>query len=177
MLFSKFVMHALWLFLYEMQDVNCLIIKKYKEMHTRLKRKTARSVKEKLQVHVNDWVSDNKKKSMSVFFFFNFVQISWQIKLCITFSYLVELKTKHDLMFIWTELICNKWLTVIDNCFYNNNIKKLYKLSSKLQRIMKILNKSIVIEDNQRKRILIMFFSSIIAKIIWLIHLLKFSQS
>ncbi len=62
---------------HEMQDVNCSIIEKYKEMHAKLESKTARSVKEKLQVHVNDWVSDDKKKSMSVFFFFNFVQISW----------------------------------------------------------------------------------------------------
>ncbi len=165
------------LFSYEMQDVNCLIIKKYKKMHAKLESKIARSVKEKLQVHVNDWVSDNKKRLMSVFSSFNFVQISWQMRLCITFLYLVKLKTKHNLMFIWTELVHNKWLTVIDNCFYNDNIKKLYKSSSKLQQVMKILNKFIIIEDNQRKRILIMFFSLIIAKIIWLIHLLEFSQS
>ncbi len=162
---------------HEMQDVNYSIIKKYKEMHVKFENKTARSVKEELQVRINDWISDDKKKSMSVFSFFDFVQISWQMRLCITFSYLVELKTKHDLMFIWTELVRNKWLTVIDNCFYNDNIKKLYKLSSKLQRIMKILNKFIVIEDDQRERILIMFFSSIIAKIIWLIRLLEFSRS
>ncbi len=162
---------------HEMQDVNCSIIKKYKEMHVKLKSKTARSVKEELRVHVDDWISDDKKKSMSVFFFFNFVQISWQMKLCITFSYLVELKTKHNLMFIWTELVHNKWLTVVDNCFYDDNIEKLYESSSKLQRIMKILNKSIVIKDDQRKRILIMFFSSIIAKIVWLIRLLEFSRS
>jgi len=61
---------------YEMQNVNCSIIKKYKEMHARLKSKTARSVKEKLQVCVDDWISDDKKKSMSVFSFFIFVQIS-----------------------------------------------------------------------------------------------------
>ncbi len=162
---------------HEMQDVNCSIIKKYKEMHAKLESKTARSVKEELRIHVDNWVSDDKKKSMSVFSFFDFVQISWQMKLCITFSYLVELKTKHDLMFIWTELVRNKWLTVIDNCFYDDNIKKLYESSSKLQRVMKILNKSIVIEDDQRKRILIMFFSSIIAKIVWLIRLLEFSWS
>ena len=162
---------------HEMQDVNCSIIKKYKKMHARLKSKTARSVKEELQVHVNDWVSDDKKRSMSVFFFFDFVQISWQMRLYITFSYLVELKTKHNLMFIWTELVHNKWLTVINNCFYNDNIEKLYKSSSKLQRIMKILNKSIIIEDDQRKKILIMFFSSIITKIVWLIRLLEFSWS
>ncbi len=162
---------------YEMQDVNCSIIKKYKKMHARLKSKTARSVKEKLQVHVNDWVSDDKKRLMFVFSFFNFVQILWQIRLCITFSYLVELMKKHNLMFIWTELVCNKWLIIINNYFYDNNIEKLYKLNSKLQQIMKILNKSIVIEDDQRKRILIMFFFSIIAKIIWLIYLLEFSQS
>jgi len=162
---------------HEMQDVNCSIIKKYKKMHAKFESKTARSVKEELQVCVDDWVSDDKKKSMFVFFFFNFVQISWQIKLYVTFSYFVELKTKHDLMFIWTELVHNKWLTVINNCFYDDNIKKLYESSSKLQQVMKILNKSIVIKDDQRKRILIMFFSSIIAKIIWLIHLLEFSQS
>jgi len=162
---------------HEIQDVNCSIIKKYKEMHVKLKSKTARSVKEELRVHVDDWISDDKKKSMSVFFFFNFVQISWQMKLCITFSYLVELKTKHNLMFIWTELVHNKWLTVVDNCFYDDNIEKLYESSSKLQRIMKILNKTIVIKDDQRKRILIMFFSSIIAKIVWLIRLLEFSRS
>ncbi len=162
---------------HKMQDVNCSIIEKYKKMHARLESKTARSVKEELRVHVNDWVSDNKKKSMSVFSFFDFVQISWQMRLCVTFSYLVELKTKHDLMFIWTELVRNKWLTVVDNCLYDDNIEKLYKSSSKLQWIMKILNKSIVIKDDQRKRILIMFFSSIIAKIVWLIHLLEFSQS
>ncbi len=162
---------------HEMQDVNCSIIEKYKEMHAKLESKTARSVKKELQVRVNDWISDNKKRLMSVFSFFNFVQISWQMRLCITFSYLVELKTKHNLMFIWTELVHNKWLTVINNCFYNDNIEKLYESSSKLQRIMKILNKSIVIEDDQRERILIMFFSSIIAKIIWLIRLLKFSRS
>ncbi len=162
---------------HEMQDVNCSIIKKYKKMHAKLKSKTARSVKEKLRVRVNDWISDDKKKSMSVFSFFDFVQISWQMRLCITFSYFVELKTKHDLMFIWTELVRNKWLIVVDNCFYNDNIEKLYESSSKLQRVMKILNKSIVIEDDQRKRILIMFFSLIIAKIIWLIRLLEFSRS
>jgi len=162
---------------HEMRDVNCSIIKKYKEMHARLENKTARSVKEELQVCVDDWVSDDKKKSMSVFSFFNFVQISWQMRLYVTFSYLVELKTKHNLMFIWTELIRNKWLTVIDNCLYDDNIEKLYESSSKLQRIMKILNKSIVIEDDQRERILIMFFFSIIAKIVWLIHLLEFSRS
>ncbi len=162
---------------YEMQDVNCLIIEKYKEMHAKLENKTARSVKEELQIHVDDWISDDKKKPMSVFSFFDFVQISWQMRLCITFSYLVELKIKHNLMFIWTELVHNKWLTVIDNCFYDDNIKKLYESSSKLQQIMKILNKSIVIEDNQRERILIMFFSSIIANIIWLIRLLEFSRS
>ncbi len=93
---------------HEMQDVNCLIIEKYKKMHARLESKTARSVKEKLQVHVDNWVSNDKKKSISVFSFFDFVQISWQIRLCITFSYLVELKTKHDLMFIWTKLVHNK---------------------------------------------------------------------
>ncbi len=162
---------------HEMQDVNCLIIEKYKEMHAKLKSKTAKSVKEELQIRVDDWVSDDKKKSMSVFFFFDFVQISWQMRLCITFSYLVELKTKHNLMFIWTELVRNKWLTVVDNCFYDDNIKKLYESSSKLQQIMKILNKFIVIEDDQKERILIMFFSLIIAKIIWLIHLLEFSRS
>ncbi len=162
---------------HEMQDVNCSIIEKYKKMHARLENKTARSVKEELQVYVDDWISDDKKRLMSMFFFFNFVQISWQMRLCITFSYLVELKTKHDLMFIWTELVHNKWLTVVDNCFYNDNIEKLYESSSKLQRVMKILNKSIVIEDDQRERILIMFFSLIIAKIIWLIHLLEFSRS
>ncbi len=162
---------------HEMQDVNCSIIEKYKEMHARLENKTARSVKEELRVHVDNWVSDDKKKSMSVFSFFDFVQTSWQMRLCITFSYLVELKTKHDLMFIWTELVRNKWLTIVNNCFYNDNIKKLYESSSKLQRVMKILNKSIVIEDDQRERILIMFFSSIIAKIVWLIHLLEFSRS
>ncbi len=162
---------------HEMQDVNCSIIEKYKEMHASLENKIARSVKEELQVHVDDWISDDKKKSMSVFSFFDFVQISWQMRLCITFSYLVELKTKHNLMFIWIELVRNKWLTVVDNCFYDDNIKKLYESSSKLQRIMKILNKSIVIEDDQRERILIMFFSSIIAKIVWLIRLLEFSRS
>jgi len=165
------------LFSHEMRDVNCSIIEKYKEMHTKLKSKTARSVKEELQVRVDDWISDDKKRSMSVFSFFDFVQISWQMRLCITFSYLVKLKTKHDLMFIWTELVCNKWLTIVNNCFYDDNIKKLYESSSKLQRVMKILNKSIIIEDDQRKRILIMFFSSIIAKIIWLIRLLEFSWS
>ncbi len=61
---------------HEMQDVNCSIIEKYKKMHARLKSKTARSVKEELQVHIDDWVSNDKKKSMSVFSFFNFVQIS-----------------------------------------------------------------------------------------------------
>ncbi len=162
---------------HEMQDVNCSIIKKYKEMHARLESKTARSVKEKLRVHVDDWVSDDKKRLMSVFSFFDFVQISWQMRLCITFSYLVELKTKHDLMFIWTELVHNKWLTIVDNCLYDDNIKKLYESSSKLQQIMKILNKSIVIEDDQRERILIIFFFSIIAKIVWLICLLEFSWS
>ncbi len=162
---------------HEMQDVNCSIIKKYKEMYARLKSKTARSVKEELQVHFDDWISDDKKRSMFVFSFFDFVQISWQMRLCITFSYLVELKTKHDLMFIWTELVYNKWLTIVDNCLYNDNIKKLYESSSKLQQVMKILNKFIVIEDDQRERILIMFFSSIIAKIIWLIRLLEFSWS
>ncbi len=162
---------------HEMQDVNCSIIEKYKEMHAKLESKTAKSVKEELQVRVDDWVSDDKKKSMSVFSFFNFVQISWQMRLCITFSYFVELKTKHNLMFIWTELVRNKWLTVVDNCFYDDNIKKLYESSSKLQWIMKILNKFIVIEDDQKERILIMFFSLIITKIIWLIHLLEFSRS
>jgi len=39
---------------HEMQDVNCSIIEKYKEMHAELKSKTARSVKEKLQVRVDD---------------------------------------------------------------------------------------------------------------------------
>jgi len=39
---------------HEMQDVNCLIIEKYKEMHAKLENKTARSVKEELRVHVND---------------------------------------------------------------------------------------------------------------------------
>ncbi len=151
---------------HEMQDVNCSIIKKYKKMHVKLKSKTARSVKEELQVCVDDWVSDDKKKSMFVFFFFNFVQISWQMRLCITFSYLVELMTKHNLMFIWTELVHNKWLTVVNNCFYDDDIEKLYESSSKLQRVMKILNKSIIIEDDQRKKILIMFFFLIIAKII-----------
>ncbi len=162
---------------HEIQDVNCSIIEKYKEMHAKLESKIARSVKEELQVHVNDWVSDDKKRSMFVFSFFNFVQISWQMRLYITFSYFVELKTKHNLMFIWTELVHNKWLTIVNNCLYNDNIKKLYESSSKLQRVMKILNKSIIIEDDQRKRILIMFFSSIIAKIIWLICLLEFSRS
>ncbi len=61
---------------HEMQDVNCSIIEKYKEMHARLKNKTARSVKEELRVHVDDWVSGNKKRLMSVFSFFDFVQIS-----------------------------------------------------------------------------------------------------
>ncbi len=144
---------------HEMQDVNCSIIEKYKEMHAKLENKTARSVKKELRIRVDDWISDDKKKSMSVFFFFDFVQISWQMRLCATFSYLVELKTKHNLMFIWTELVRNKWLTVVNNCFYDDNIEKLYESSSKLQRVMKILNKSIVIEDDQRKRILIMFFS------------------
>ena len=162
---------------HEMQDVNCSIIKKYKKMHAKLESKTARSVKEELWIHVNDWVSDDKKRSMFVFFFFDFVQISWQMRLCVTFSYFIKLKLKHNLMFIWTELVRNKWLTIVDNCFYNDNIKKLYKLSSKLQWIMKILNKFIVIEDDQRERILIMFFSLIIAKIVWLIHLLEFSRS
>ncbi len=37
-------------------------------MHARLESKTARSVKEELQIHVNDWVLNDKKKSMSVFF-------------------------------------------------------------------------------------------------------------
>ncbi len=154
------------LFSHEMQDVNCSNLEKYKKMHAKLESKTAKSVKEELQVHVDNWISDDKKKSMSVFSFFDFVQISWQMRLCITFSYLVELKTKHNLMFIWTELVRNKWLTVVDNCFYDDNIKKLYESSSKLQQVMKILNKSIVIEDDQRERILIMFFSSIIAKIV-----------
>ncbi len=85
---------------HEMQDVNCSIIEKYKKMYVKLESKNTRSVKEELQVHVNDWISDNKKRLISVFFFFNFVQISWQMRLCITFSYLVKLKTKHDLMFI-----------------------------------------------------------------------------
>ncbi len=62
---------------HEMQDVNWLIIKKYKEIHAKLENKIARSVKEELQVCVNDWISDDKKRSMSMFFFFNFVQISW----------------------------------------------------------------------------------------------------
>ena len=53
---------------HKMQDVNCSIIEKYKKMHARLESKTARSVKEELRVHVNDWVSDDKKRSMSVFF-------------------------------------------------------------------------------------------------------------
>ncbi len=44
---------------HEMQDVNCSIIEKYKEMHARLKSKTARSVKEELRVHVDNWVSDD----------------------------------------------------------------------------------------------------------------------
>ncbi len=165
------------LFSHEMQDVNCSNLEKYKKIHVKLESKTAKSVKEELQVRVDNWISDDKKKSMSVFSFFDFVQISWQMRLCITFSYLVELKTKHDLMFIWTELVRNKWLTVVDNCFYDDNIKKLYESSSKLQQVMKILNKSIVIEDDQRERILIMFFSSIIAKIVWLIRLLEFSRS
>ena len=39
---------------HEMQDVNCSIIKKYKEMHAKLKSKTARSVKEELRVHVDN---------------------------------------------------------------------------------------------------------------------------
>jgi len=39
---------------HEMQDVNCSIIEKYKKMHARLENKTARSVKEELQVHVDD---------------------------------------------------------------------------------------------------------------------------
>jgi len=39
---------------HEMQDVNCSIIEKYKEMHAKLESKIARSVKEELQVHVND---------------------------------------------------------------------------------------------------------------------------
>ncbi len=85
---------------HKMQDVNCSIIEKYKKMYVKLESKNTRSVKEELQVHVNDWISDNKKRLISVFFFFNFVQISWQMRLCITFSYLVKLKTKHDLMFI-----------------------------------------------------------------------------
>ena len=85
---------------HEMQDVNCSIIEKYKKMYVKLESKNTRSVKEELQVHVNDWISDNKKRLISVFFFFNFVQILWQMRLCITFSYLVKLKTKHDLMFI-----------------------------------------------------------------------------
>jgi len=42
------------LFSHEMRDVNCSIIEKYKEMHTKLKSKTARSVKEELQVRVDD---------------------------------------------------------------------------------------------------------------------------
>jgi len=33
---------------YEMQDVNCSIIEKYKEMHAKLESKTAKSVKEEL---------------------------------------------------------------------------------------------------------------------------------
>ncbi len=60
---------------HEMQDVNCSIIKKYKEMHARLESKTARSVKEELRVHVDDWVLDDKKRLMSMFSFFDFVQI------------------------------------------------------------------------------------------------------
>jgi len=39
---------------HEMQDVNCLIIEKYKEMHAKLKSKTAKSVKEELQIRVDD---------------------------------------------------------------------------------------------------------------------------
>jgi len=39
---------------HEMQDVNCLIIKKYKEIHAKLENKIARSVKKELQVCVND---------------------------------------------------------------------------------------------------------------------------
>jgi len=39
---------------HEMQDVNCSIIEKYKEMHMKLKNKTARSVKEELQVCIDD---------------------------------------------------------------------------------------------------------------------------
>jgi hypothetical protein len=39
---------------HEMQDVNCSIIEKYKEMHAKLKSKTAKSVKEELQIRVDD---------------------------------------------------------------------------------------------------------------------------
>ncbi len=37
-------------------------------MHAKLKNKTARSVKEELQVYIDDWVLNDKKRSMFVFF-------------------------------------------------------------------------------------------------------------
>jgi hypothetical protein len=39
---------------YKVQDVNCHIIKKYREMHARFKSKTAKRIKEELQAHVDD---------------------------------------------------------------------------------------------------------------------------
>jgi hypothetical protein len=42
------------LFSYEVQDVNCHIIKKYKEMHMKFESKTAKRIKEELQECVND---------------------------------------------------------------------------------------------------------------------------
>lgn len=146
--------------------MNCPIIEKYKEMHAGLEGKTARSVKEGLRVRVDDWKSSGKKGSMPVSSFSDFFQASWQLRLCATFSYLVKLKAKHGLVFTWTELVRNKWLAAADNCPYDDNVEELYESSSKLQRVMKILNKPIATEDGQKERILIMFFSPVIAKIV-----------
>jgi hypothetical protein len=49
---------------HEMQDVNCSIIEKYKEMHAKLENKTARSVKEELRVHVTSVSRLNKAEAL-----------------------------------------------------------------------------------------------------------------
>ncbi len=42
------------LFSHEMQDVNCSNLEKYKKIHVKLESKTAKSVKEELQVRVDN---------------------------------------------------------------------------------------------------------------------------
>ena len=59
--------------LHEVRNVNCFIIEKYKDMHAELEGKTARRIKKELKARVNAWVKSEEKKSMSMFFFFDYV--------------------------------------------------------------------------------------------------------